>query len=110
MLIVDIQHPYEWYDFYLSGKVLKKWVKNENNTVSQNLDLSTIQILNAEVYSDTNFACYTTMNDNSVTYTQLTATYHADKKSLTLMDQYGFALNVFNLQAVYFGNSAVDSN
>jgi hypothetical protein len=110
VLIVDIQHPYEWYDFYLSGKVLKKWVKNENNTVSQNLDLSTIQILNAEIYDDTDFACYTTMNDNSVTYTQLTATYHADMKTLTLMDQYGFALNVFNLQAVYFGNSKIDSN
>ena len=50
------------------------------------------------------------MNDNSVTYTQLTATYHEDMKTLTLMDQYGFALNVFNLQAVYFGNSKIDSN
>jgi hypothetical protein len=110
ILIVDIQHPYEWYDFYLSGKVIKKWVKNENNTVSQNLDLQTIQILNAERYSDTDFACYTTMTDNSVTYTQLVPSYHEDMKTLTLMDQYGFALNVFNLQAVYFGNSAIDSN
>ena len=70
----------------MSGNSIKKWVKNENNTVSQGLDLMTIQILNAEKYSDTNFACYTTMDDNSVTYTQLTATYHADTKTLTIDD------------------------
>ena len=66
--------------------------------------------MNAERYSDTDFACYTTMNDNSVTYTQLQATYHDDMKTLTLMDQYGFSINIFNLQSVYFGNSKIDSN
>jgi hypothetical protein len=49
-----------------------------------------VQILNAEDLSDTDFACYTTMDDNSVTYTNLTATYNSDTKSLSINDPYGF--------------------
>jgi hypothetical protein len=33
-LIVNQQHPYEWYEFYYSGHSIKKWVLNENNTES----------------------------------------------------------------------------
>ena len=42
MVIVDQQHPYEFYEFYYSGKSIKKWVLNENNTDSQGIDLMTI--------------------------------------------------------------------
>jgi hypothetical protein len=109
-LIVDQQHPFEYYEFYYSGKSIKKWVLNENNTLSQGIDLMTIQILNAQYLSKTDFACYTTMTDNSVTYTQLTASYNDDMETLSIEDPYGFQINVFNLQAIYFGFSEQDSN
>ena len=31
-------------------------------------------------------------------------------KTLVIMDQYGFSINIFNLQSIYFGNSKIDSN
>ena len=104
-LIVDQQHPFEYYEFYYSGKSIKKWVLNENNTLSQGIDMQTVQILNAQYLSKTDFACYTTMTDNSVTYTQLQATYNEDMETLSIEDPYGFLINVYNLQAIYFGFS-----
>jgi len=72
---------YEYYDFKLSGKALKKEILNTQLAASAGFGLDSVVILNAADLEDTSFACFYDMSGKS---NPVSFAYDADLFTLTL--------------------------
>ena len=97
---------YEYYSFHLSAGSLKKWIMNTEATAQVGKGIKSVIITNAEDLATVDFACWVTTAGD---YADITKTYDATKKTLTLTAPTG-NIPTFALRDLYYGDSSKDIN
>ena len=105
--VSDIENgDYEYYQFHLSSGSLKKWVLNDKSLSQVGRGLNSLIIVNAEIHSKTDFACWI---DNNDVVSAVSFAYDKSALTLTLTDPKG-PIDLYKLRNLYYGNSMQDQN
>jgi len=105
--VSDIENgDYEYYQFHLSSGSLKKWVLNDKSIEQVGKGLDSLIIVNAEIYSKTDFACWIDNDDN---VSSVNFVYDKTASTLTLTDPNG-PIDLFKFRNLYYGYSLQDQN
>lgn len=97
---------YEYYQFRMGGKSIKKQIVNENRK-DTGRGIKSVIITNAADIMDTDFACMTTEADHTVI--PLNFNYNADLKLLTLSWSTG-NIPTMVVKDIHFGKTGKDVN
>jgi len=96
-----------FYEFQLSANSFKKWQMDDSTQIPHTL--SSLIIANADDLKDSDFACYTSNVDHSVTQLTVTPSTSEDVPNfLTISAESGIDMTI--LKDIHYGNSATDLN
>lgn len=104
---VSLSQAYDYVEFQLSANSFKKW---EKGTSSNTKALDSLIITNAADLKDTDFACFTSQVDHSVTMLAATADTTAGAETLTIKTTDGSPIDLGVMKDIHFGTSATDLN
>ena len=99
---------YEYYQFILSAKSIKKINLNNRNDGPKGQGIERIVIANAGDLAGTDFACLSSETDNTIT--QLKIEYVPAMQILDLETTDRKPIQFFDVKNIYFGDSRKDLN
>jgi hypothetical protein len=103
-----ISHSYEYYEFVLGAKSIKKWNLNSQavTPAGKALGIKEFVITDADDLASTDFACWADETTNKKTLLNFKA--DSAKHTLTLSNTDGTPLQPMNIKNIYFGDSTKD--